>query len=41
MELAPIIDQYYDEFIANHRDTLLPGHLKALNPTTLLKQFSA
>jgi len=31
MELAPIIDQYYDAFIAKHRDTILPGHLKALN----------
>jgi len=31
MELAPIIDQYYDAFIAKYRDTLLPGHLRALN----------
>ena len=31
MELAAIIDQYYDAFIAKHVDTLLPGHLKALN----------
>ena len=31
MELAPIIDQYYDSFIAKHADTLLPGHLRALN----------
>jgi len=31
MELAAIIDQYYDAFIAKHADTLLLGHLKALN----------
>jgi hypothetical protein len=31
MELAAIIDQYYDAFIAKHPDMLLPGHLKALN----------
>ncbi|MFH1653590.1 MAG: IS91 family transposase [Pseudomonadota bacterium] len=31
MELASIINQYYDAFIAKHADTLLPGHLKALN----------
>ena len=31
MELAAIIDQYYDAFIVKHLDTLLPGHLKALH----------
>jgi hypothetical protein len=31
MELATIIDQYYDAFIAKHTDTLLTGHLRALN----------
>ncbi len=31
MEMASIINQYYDAFIARHADTLLPGHLKALN----------
>jgi len=31
MELAAIIDQYYDAFTAKHPDTLLPGHLKALH----------
>ena len=31
MELASIINQYYDAFIAKHADTLLHGHLKALN----------
>ncbi|MBN1903815.1 MAG: transposase zinc-binding domain-containing protein [Deltaproteobacteria bacterium] len=31
MELASIINQYYDSFMAKHSDTLLPGHLKALN----------
>ena len=31
MEMVSIINQYYDAFIARHADTLLPGHLKALN----------
>jgi len=31
MELASIINQYYETFIAKYADTLLPGHLKALN----------
>ncbi len=31
MELASIVDQYYDAFITKYTDTLLPGHLKALN----------
>lgn len=30
MQLASIIDQYYDTFIEKHADTLLPSHLKAL-----------
>ena len=31
MEIASIIDQYYDAFIAKHGGTALPGQLKALN----------
>ena len=31
MEMASIINQYYDAFIAKYADTLLPSHLKALN----------
>jgi len=31
MELASIINQYYDSFMAKHSDTLLPEHLKAIN----------
>ena len=31
MELASIINQYYDAFIAKYSKALLPGHLKALN----------
>jgi hypothetical protein len=31
MELASIINQYYVSFMTKHSDTLLPGHLKALN----------
>lgn len=31
MELAAIINQYYDAFIAKHSDNILPSHLKALN----------
>jgi hypothetical protein len=31
MELASIINQYYDAFMIKHADTVLPGHLKALN----------
>ena len=31
MELAAIINQYYDAFLVKHGDTVLPGHLKAMN----------
>ncbi|MCP4274483.1 MAG: transposase, partial [Gammaproteobacteria bacterium] len=31
MELASIIDQYYNAFIAKYADRLLPGHLNALD----------
>ena len=31
MELASIVDQYYDAFIAKYAESALPGHLKALN----------
>ena len=31
MELAAIINQYYDRFMEKYGDTALPGHLKALN----------
>jgi hypothetical protein len=31
MELASIVNQYYDAFIAKHADTLLPSHLIALD----------
>jgi len=31
MEMASIINQYYDAFINRYADTALPGHLKALN----------
>ena len=31
MELASIINQYYDAFVIKHGDTALPGHLKAMN----------
>lgn len=31
MELAPIINQYYEAFMIKHADTVLPGHLKAMN----------
>jgi len=31
MEMAPIIHQYYDAFMIKHGDTVLPGHLKAMN----------
>lgn len=31
MKIAAIIDEYYDAFLARYRDTVLPGHLKALN----------
>ena len=31
MELASIVDQYYDVFIAKYAESALPGHLKALN----------
>lgn len=31
MELAPIVDQYYDAFTAKYAASILPGHLRALN----------
>ena len=31
MEIASIVDQYYDVFTAKYGDTALPGHHKALN----------
>ncbi len=31
MELAPIVEQYYDPFINKYADSILPGHLQALN----------
>ena len=31
MELASIINQYFDAFITSYADTALPGHLKAMN----------
>ena len=31
MDLASIINQYYDRFMEKYGDTALPGHLKALN----------
>ncbi len=31
MELASIIDQYYDAFIAKYAESALPGHFKAMN----------
>ena len=31
MELASIINQYYDAFMIKYGDTALPGHLKAIN----------
>jgi hypothetical protein len=31
MELAPIINQYYDTFMEKYSTTVLPGHLKAMN----------
>jgi hypothetical protein len=31
MEIASIINQYYDAFMSKYGDTVLPGHLKALN----------
>ena len=31
MELSSIIHQYYNAFISKHGDTVLPGHLKAMN----------
>ena len=30
MELASIINQYYDAFVIKYADTALPGHLKAM-----------
>ncbi len=30
MELTSIINQYYDAFLTRHGDTVLPGHLKAI-----------
>jgi len=37
MELASIVNQYYDAFMIRHGDTALPGHLKALNRNDNLK----
>lgn len=31
MEMASVINQYYDAFTDKYAKTLLPGHLKALN----------
>jgi hypothetical protein len=31
MELSSIINQYYDAFMIKYADTVLPGHLKAMN----------
>jgi len=31
MELASIVNQYYDAFRIEYADIVLPGHLKALN----------
>ncbi len=31
MEMASIINQYYDAFMSKYGDTALPGHLKAMN----------
>jgi len=31
MQLASIVNQYYDAFLNSYGDTALPGHLKALN----------
>ncbi len=31
MELPSIMNQYYDAFIAEYADSLLPGHLQALD----------
>jgi len=31
MEMASIINQYYDAFMIKYGDTVLPGHLKAMN----------
>ena len=31
MKLASIINQYYDAFMIKYADTVLPGHLKAIN----------
>lgn len=31
MELASIINQYYDTFMIKYAGTVLPGHLKAMN----------
>lgn len=31
MELSSIINQYYNAFITRYADTVLPGHLKAMN----------
>jgi len=31
MELASIINQYYDAFMIKYADTALHGHLKAMN----------
>ncbi len=31
MEMAAIIHQYYNAFMIKYADTVLPGHLKAMN----------
>ena len=31
MQLAPILDQYHDGFLAKYRPRLLPGHLRAID----------
>lgn len=31
MELSSIVNQYYDTFMIKYADTVLPGHLKAMN----------
>ena len=31
MEMASIINQYYDAYMIKYADTALPGHLKAMN----------
>lgn len=31
MEMAALVDQYYDKYIGRYGDTALPGHLKTLS----------